>query len=125
MKTCSFKRNERLKRNEDIKQVFDNGILFKSASLNIYLLKRDTGSRYSRAGFVIKKLLYNKKKVLRNRFRRLLKEAYIKAKHILPEPYDIVILAKKIKKDTPVVVLEREITNGIKKIIKKDNTIIS
>ena len=63
--------------------------------------------------------LYNKKVVLRNRFKRLLREAYRKTKHLLLPGYDIVILATNIKKNTKSSAVEEEIANAFKKCIKK------
>ncbi len=119
MRDCSFAKEERLKKNNQINRVFDKGIAFRVRSINIYLLKRENGSTINRAAFIIKKNLYNKKIVLRNRFKRVLREAYRSVRHLLPGGYDIVILARNIKKHTSAVDLEKEIADVFKKRIKK------
>ncbi|MFC1667109.1 ribonuclease P protein component [Candidatus Omnitrophota bacterium] len=116
MKQNSFTMKEHLKKNDLIRDVFDKGAPFKCSLTHIYLLKRNTGSHLNRVAFISRKRLHNKKAVLRNRFRRLLREAYRKTKHLLPGGYDIVILGTNLKKHTKSTAIEREITNAFKKI---------
>ena len=119
MRPHSFARKERLKKASLISGVFDKGVFLKGRLVNIYLLKRDTDLPVNRAAFIIKKNLHNKKLVLRNRFRRLLREAYRKTKHLLPQGYDIVILAKNVKPHTSSVLLEEDLANVFKKYVEK------
>lgn len=119
MRKNSFTRKEHLKKNDSIKHVFDKGTSFRSRSTHIYLLKRNAGPHVNRVAFLIRKKLYNKKIVLRNRFRRVLKEAYRKAKHFLPAGYDILILATNIKKHTKSYLIEKEMADVFKKYSKE------
>ena len=120
MKKESFSKKERLKKNDAIKAVLDKGVCRKSKSINVYVLKRpDVDS--SKAAFICKKALHQKKSVLRNRVRRLLKEAYRKTKHVFPAGYDIVIVGTRITKDTLSTDIEREIIDVFKKIVFSDN----
>jgi len=115
----SLKSEESLKRYSLIREVFDKGTPTRGRLTTIFLLKRVTNSAINKAAFIPKKNLYNKKIVLRNRFRRILREAYRKTKHLLPGGYDIVILATKVNKKTKSIAIEREIQNAFKKCVKK------
>jgi len=119
MVRSSFTKKEHLKKNKSIREVFDKGICLKGRLFKIFLLKRETGSSVNRVAFVIRKDLYNKKSVLRNRFKRLLREAYRKTKHLLLDGYDIVILATGIRKNTKSAVLEKDMVNVFKTRLKK------
>jgi len=97
----SFPLKERLKKNDAIKAVLDNGICYRAKSVNIYILKKTIGDGrdrplLNRAAFICKKSLHQKKAVLRNRIRRMLREAYRKTKHVLPAGLDIVIVATRV-----------------------------
>jgi ribonuclease P protein component len=120
MRPNSFSAKEHLKKNDAIKAVLDNGGFCKSKSINVYVLKRpDAG--INRAAFICKKVLHQKKSVLRNRIRRLLKEAYRRTKHIFPvhTGHDIVILGTRVTKNTLSTEIEREIIDVFKKYTKK------
>jgi len=119
MRDHSFARKEHLKKDGLIKQVFDRGIPSRGRLITIHLLKRETGSCTNRAAFIIRKNLYNKKAVLRNRLRRLLREAYRNTKHFLPGGHDILILATNVRKNTRSQELEKDIANVFKKCVKK------
>jgi ribonuclease P protein component len=118
MSANSFSIKERLKKNNAIKAALDNGVCCKSKSINVYVIKRhDAG--VNKAAFICKKALHQKKSVLRNRIRRLLKEAYRKTKHIFPVGHDIVIVGTRVTKNTLSTEIEREIIDVFKKYTKK------
>ncbi|MDP2912010.1 MAG: ribonuclease P protein component [Candidatus Omnitrophota bacterium] len=114
----SFSIKEHLKKSNAIKAVLDKGVCFRSKTINICALKR-VDSDVNRAAFICKKSLCQKKAVLRNRFRRILKEAYRKSKHFLPPGHDIVVVGTRVTKDTKSLEIEKEITDVFKKYIKK------
>ena len=114
----SFSIKEHLKKSNSIKAVLDKGTCFRSKTINVCLLKR-IDSDINRAAFVCKKNLCQKKAVLRNRFRRILKEAYRKSKYSLPPGHDIVIVGTRVTKDTKSLEIEKEITHAFKKYTKK------
>jgi ribonuclease P protein component len=118
MNLNSFSRKERLKKNDAIKAVLDHGICYRSKSINIYVLKRPDAD-VNKAAFICKKALHQKKSVLRNRVRRILKEAYRKTRHIFPAGHDIVIIGTKITQAALSTEIEREIIDVFKKYIKK------
>lgn len=119
MKSHSFTRKEHLKTKDAIKKVFDKGVPSRLKLINIYLLKRETGPCFNRAAFTIKRNLYNKKSVLRNRFRRILREAYRKTKHLLSGGYDIVILGVNLNRKVKSFEVEKEMAHVFKMVSKK------
>lgn len=119
MSLNSLSKKERLKKNSLIKAVFDKGLCYKHKSVTLYILKRTSDTGINRCAFICRKALYDKKAVLRNRFRRVLREAYRKTKNLLPKGYDIVILATHIKKNTKSTLIESEISDVFKKCFKK------
>ena len=114
----SFLTKERLKKNEAIKAVLDKGICLRSKSLNIYILKKQDKS-VNKAAFICKKALHQKKAVLRNRIKRILKEAYRKTKYIFPAEHDIVIIGTRVFYDTVSTDIENEIRDVVSKYNKK------
>jgi len=118
MNINSFSKKESLKKSSAIKAVLDNGICFRAKSVNIYILKKP-GSGFNKAAFICKKALHQKKSVLRNRIRRILREAYRKTKHILLTGHDIIIIGTRITKETLSVEIEKEILDVFKKYSKK------
>jgi ribonuclease P protein component len=114
----SFSRGERLKKSGAIKAVFDKGVCYKSGPINVYILKRPDADT-NKAAFICKKVLYQKKSVLRNRIRRILREAYRKTSHVLSAGNDIVILGTKITKHILSQEIERELMGVFKKYSKK------
>ncbi len=114
----SFPREERLKKNNAIKAVLDNGVCYKAKSINIYILKSPE-SAINRAAFICKKALHQNKSVLRNRIRRIIKDAYRRVKHIFPSGHDIVIIGTRISKGAKATEIELEIANVFKKHSKK------
>ena len=114
----SFSRKERLKKNSAIKAVFDKGVCCRAKSINIYILKRPDAD-VNRVAFICKKALHQKKSVLRNRIRRVIREAYRKTKQTLPYGHDIVIIGTRLNQSTGSAEIEREILDVFKKYIKK------
>jgi ribonuclease P protein component len=119
MLNSSFTKKEHLKKGTLIRQVFDKGLPQRGRLINIYLLRENHRRGFNRVAFIVKKDLYNKKLVLRNRYKRILREAYRKTKYLLPSGFDIVILATGLKKDTKSLAVERELRDVFKKYIGK------
>ncbi|NQV04456.1 MAG: ribonuclease P protein component [Candidatus Omnitrophica bacterium] len=115
----SFTRKEHLKKNSLIRAVFDKGTPLKAKFITVYILKRKTDTQPNRVAFIIRKRLCDKRAVLRNRFRRVLREAYRRRKHLLSGGHDLIILGATIKKDTKSPVIERELRDVFKKYCKK------
>ena len=118
MSLNSFSREERLKKNDAIKAVLDKGVCYKSGPVNVYILKRPDADT-NKAAFICKKVLHQKKTVLRNRIRRILREAYRKTSCFLSAGNDIVIIGTKITKGMLSTEIERELAGVFKKHSKK------
>ena len=120
MRNRSFQKKEHLKKSEEIKNVLDNGISIRGKLISIFMLKQAVDvCGINRVAFLTRKILYNKKTVLRNRFRRILKEAYRRIRYCVPVGYDMVIMATRVKKDTKSLVIEKEIYNVFTKRFQK------
>ncbi|MBU0759856.1 MAG: ribonuclease P protein component [Candidatus Omnitrophica bacterium] len=115
---------ERLKKNSDISRVFDKGIRLKGRLVSVFIL-RDASSHTNRAAFIIKKSLYDKKTVLRNRFRRVIREAYRNSKFLLFPGHDIVILSGCLDKNTSSATVEKDLRHVFKQYIEKYHQILS
>lgn len=114
----SFLRAEHLKKSNDIKAVLDKGAYYKSGPVNVYILKRPDADT-NKAAFICKKALHQKKTVLRNRIRRVLRESYRKTSHFLPLGNNVVIIGTKITKDMLSTEIERELASVFKRHSKK------
>ncbi len=119
MKEFVFVKDERLRTNSQIKNVFRQGIPIKGRFLKIYVLDRKDALLTKRAAFLVPKELCNKKAVLRNRFRRIIKEAYRKKKHLFKGSFDIIILALRLKTNTKSSELELDMENVFKNFYSK------
>lgn len=125
MRKHSFSNKERLKDNNRIKDVFEKGTLFRGRLFDVYLLKRDAAPDVKRVAFTVRKNLYDKKSAFRNRFRRILKEAYRKTKYLLSGRYDIVILATRLTRYTKSIAIEQEMAYVFKKCDNRSRKILS
>lgn len=106
----SLKKTERLRRRVDFQRIYSQGKCFQEDNLRFYVLKHSPSSFFkeeisdargwensrdnsNRIGFVVSKKV-SKRAVIRNRVRRLLKEAYRQNKGKLKDGRDLVVVAK-------------------------------
>jgi ribonuclease P protein component len=82
-------------------------------------LNKERPSGANKVAFLLRKGSWGKSNVTRNRFRRVLREAYRNSKHILPQGYDIVILAKNMNIETGSGIIEKELADVFKKVAEK------
>jgi len=80
-----------LSKNIEFKKVFLKGKRIKAENLVIFILGNDY--KYNRLGLIVKKEIG--KAVVRNKIRRLLKEAFRNINKKIYQGYDIIILVKK------------------------------
>ena len=80
-----------LKKRRDFEAVFNEGVSSSSSSLVIYSKPNELG--FSRLGLAVSRKIGNA--VIRNRIRRLLREAMRECAVDMSEHYDFVIIAKK------------------------------
>tara|TARA_Y100000031_G_scaffold146157_1_gene179635 strand:+ start:332 stop:688 length:357 start_codon:yes stop_codon:yes gene_type:complete len=111
----SFSRSEHLKSKALIKEVFDKGSSLKGRLVKVFLLASAKERKTNRVAFIVKKALCYKKSTLRNRYKRLLKEAYRDTKHLFPKGFDIILLATNTKKHTKSTETAKDMQNVIKK----------
>ena len=85
-----FSKKERLLKRKEFQLVFDNGERFGNNQLKIYALSN--GNSVSRLGLVVGRKFGNSPR--RNRFKRILREAYRLNKNLLSNGVDIVVIPK-------------------------------
>jgi ribonuclease P protein component len=84
---CSFKKNERIKRDKDFEYIFKNGELIKSHYYKCFYLKRCC---FSRIGIIAKKHIGNS--IRRNYEKRIIREFYRNYKNKLNNGYDFIFI---------------------------------
>ncbi len=85
-----FSKKERLLKRKEFQLVFDKGEKFGNNQLKIYALSND--SSVSRLGLVVGRKFGNSPR--RNRFKRILREAYRLNKRLLHSGADIVVIPR-------------------------------
>jgi ribonuclease P protein component len=88
MKRFSFPKKKRLISNSQFKAVLDNGRRRINGVLMLYMAKNDL--EYSRLGVSVGKSQGNA--VVRNRLKRLLREAFRQNQHNIPAGFDYVLM---------------------------------
>ncbi len=121
MRRCSLKKQELLKKNSQIKRVFDKGKSTRGKLVTIIFLEQNEAPGLNRVAFVPTRNSHRGKIVLKNRYKRVLREAYRQVKKSSPIGYDTVILGTNINKQTKSTEIEKDLTSVFKKISKKYN----
>lgn len=85
-----FSKKERLRKRKEFQQVFDKGKSYGNDQLKIYALSN--GNTVSRLGLVVGRKFGNSPR--RNRFKRILREAYRLNKSLLSNGADIVVIPR-------------------------------
>jgi len=109
--------NNRLKKREDFAQIFSKGAYAGYDGLSIKYAKNSF--EVSRIGFPIGKN-YSKKATVRNRTRRILREAIGQCMEEIKSGYDIIILIKPAYQDVEL----KKITTELKKVLSKANLLM-
>jgi ribonuclease P protein component len=91
MKQFTFTKRERLSRKKEFEEVFAKGKRLSDANLILYVHPNALG--YPRLGLVVSARFGNA--VRRNRFKRLMREAFRLNKKNIPEGLDIVVIPGK------------------------------
>ncbi len=87
-----MKKAYRIKKNEDFQLVYKNGKSFANRQFVIYILEKPDQENF-RIGLSVSKQIGTA--VVRNRVKRLIREAFQYLKDDLPNGYDFVIIARK------------------------------
>lgn len=106
----------KLSKNIEFKKVFLKGERIKTKNLIIFILENNY--RYNRLGLIVKKEIG--KAVVRNKIRRLLKEAFRNIDKKIYQGYDIIILVKKNAVKLDYFNFCDELGNLLKYIKRKD-----
>ncbi len=88
MKRLSFPKKKRLVSNSQFKAVMDNGRRFSNGVLTLFMARNDCD--YSRLGVSVGKSRGNA--VVRNRLKRLMREAFRQNQNQIPAGYDYVLM---------------------------------
>jgi ribonuclease P protein component len=88
MKRLSFPKKKRLVSNSQFKAVMDNGRRHSNGVLTLYMAENDC--EYSRLGVSVGKSRGNA--VVRNRFKRLMREAFRQNQQQIPAGFDYVLM---------------------------------
>lgn len=113
-----FTKRERLK-NEDFKPVLKEGVYSRSKYLIMYVKKN--GLAFNRLGIMISKVV--KKAVIRNRLKRLVREAFRTSKGELPNGYDIIVLPNFNLPDLSVSMLKNGLIMLLRRIHLKEGKV--
>lgn len=89
----TFKKNERLRRSQDITDVLKAGVRIGQDGISLVFRER-TGTPDTRAGFIVRKKLG--KAMSRNLMKRRMREAYRRMKSGLKPGYDLVFSANQM-----------------------------
>lgn len=84
--------SESLKKNNDFKNVYQNGTSYANRYLVMYVLKNEIRQKKNRVGISVSKKVGNS--VVRHRITRLIRESYRISEARFLDGYDIVIVAR-------------------------------
>lgn len=110
------RKEERLRNSREFRAVYDGGKSFANKYLVLFFIENKL--TYNRMGFVATKKLGNS--VVRNKFRRRLKEAYRHNEPRFKQGYDIILLSRAGAKD----VNYKQIESALKHIMKISKLIL-
>lgn len=102
---------QRLKKNWEFKRVYRNGRTVVSRNIVLYYCPND--KEYNRIGFSISKKVG--KSVIRNRIRRVYKEAFKAVDKYLAKGYDFILIARKPAVDASFRQASKELYNLCRK----------
>ncbi len=108
-----FRKEERLLKRREFQQVFDKGRKYGNNQLKIYATFNDAS--VSRLGLIVGKKFGNAPR--RNRFKRIVREAYRLNKRLLGNSVDIIVIPRPGLKELSLRVIE----DGFKVILTQIN----
>ena len=112
-KTFGLPASARLRRKQDIERVFREGRFLRAYPLAARALPREDGE--SRLGLAIK--IRPPRSVVRNRWKRAVREAFRLNRHRLQRPYDLVVMKSGAAGNNDVA----RVTDAVLRIIRELN----
>jgi len=113
----TFRKHERISKQKEINAVFEKGEKFFKNGLLVYILK--TNKNYSRIAILISNKV-EKSAVIRNKFKRRIREIFRLNKHKIKMPIDIVVVATRVSVKQKYSFLEKNFLE-----ILKDNNLLN
>jgi len=113
----TFRKHERINKQKEIDTVFEKGEKFFKNGLLVYILKTD--KNYSRIAILVSNKV-EKSAVIRNKFKRRIREIFRLNKHKIKVPIDIVVVATKISVKQKYSFLEKSFLE-----ILQDNNLLN
>lgn len=101
-----------IKKNQDFKEVYNNGKSYANKLLVIYYLPNEKD--YNNLGLSVSKKVGNS--VVRNRIRRLIKESYRLNEDKIKKGYNIIIIAKVRSNSADFKSIEKALLHLMKKV---------
>lgn len=111
IKNSTFTKVERVKRRNDFRKIFANGIFIKSNAYNYLILKNDLS--FSRIGIIASKKVGNA--VIRNKEKRIVRELFRSNKDKLLQNTDILIFLKKETSSLSFNIKNLDFTKNLKR----------
>ncbi len=112
-----MKKAYRIKSNKDFQTVFKSGKSFANKQFVLYYLKKEDQAHF-RIGLSVGKKLGNA--VLRNKVKRLLRQAFLELEKDIKQDYDYVIIARIPARDLDFFQVKKSLLH----LLKKRNLIV-
>lgn len=113
----TLKKAYRIKDNKEFQQIFNEGNSFANRQLVIYYRKKKNNNHF-RVGLSVGKKIGNA--VIRNRIKRLLRQAFLELQDQINPAYDIIIIARNPTKDMTF----DEMRNSLNHLLRKQKLMI-
>ncbi|WP_174497120.1 ribonuclease P protein component [Salirhabdus euzebyi] len=117
-----MKKSYRIKKNEEFQLVFQKGSSFANRQFVLYYMEK-AGQAHFRIGLSVGKRIGNA--VVRNRVKRLLRQAFLELHEEIKHEYDLVVIARVPAKDLDFPDVKKSLNHLLRKTklikpIKKD-----
>ncbi|SHG72738.1 ribonuclease P protein component [Ornithinibacillus halophilus] len=107
-----MKKENRVKDNKEFQQIFKQGKSFANRQLVLYYRKK-TDQKHFRVGLSVGKKIGNA--VMRNRIKRLLRQAFLDLKDQVKSEYDIIIIARNPTKNMDYFEIKKSLIHLLSK----------
>ncbi|WP_223702790.1 ribonuclease P protein component [Sutcliffiella deserti] len=108
-----MKKEQRIKKSKEFQHVFQKGKSMANRQFVVYALEKK-GQPYFRIGLSVSKKIGNA--VVRNRIKRLIRQALLEMKEQLSQEVDIVIIARKPTSDMTYEEVQKSLQHVLRKL---------